>query len=173
MTDKTFKLADFLQGLWDLRYVVVRSGRDNVDVIWMPKASEIGQPDQLQRLANLLAGLDMARRDIPDFMIERIRDFAGRIIDADTGEVIDTETFDVLSLLADDDDGWFSDFLRLATRTPRQRAQRRVIPRLKALSVAVQIAYKSDSLGRYFRRPEEVRDQVRKLRELGPTGDAA
>lgn len=136
-------LADFIAGLWDFRYVVAVDNRSFNNVIWIPTTDEITEPSEIARLANVLAGLRLARRQIPDFMADQIYNFSGCLRDRATGKPIDAGSFDIDELFNNDGSfRWLSDFLKFAKTPPAQRGQERIAPRLKAIHVAVSIGDK-------------------------------
>jgi len=126
--------------LWTYRYVVGESGYSDGDVIWIPTSEEVTDPDAMERLANVVAGLGLARRRLPDWIADQILLHDGTIMDRETGSPREfgDEEIDV----AFNDDGsfrWLSDFVKMAVQKPKQRGQLRTAPRLKLLHVAVEI----------------------------------
>jgi len=97
--------------------------------------------EKMLALATDMQKLNLSRRQIPDWMADRIYGFEGEILDEDGRAFeLDDEAID----LAFNNDGsfrWLSDFFRVTKEPPRQRAQRRVLQRLKLIYVALCIEY--------------------------------
>ncbi|MBI1265695.1 MAG: hypothetical protein GC187_13310 [Alphaproteobacteria bacterium] len=105
----------------------------------LPDDETLLRQSSLQRLAMAIGGLGKSRRDIPNWMADAIYGFDGDIRTADGRSVclcgVDIDA-------AFNDDGsfrWLSDFLKFASRPPRQAAQRRVLVRLRLLLLALLI----------------------------------
>lgn len=140
MADLNITLDDFILGLWELRYVVANSGENISDIVWVPTTEEVVEPATISRLANLLAGLELARRQIPDYMADQIYGYLGKIIDKETGREIDMDKVDIDALFNDDPSfRWLSDFLGFAKKPPAQRGQARIAERLKMIQIALEI----------------------------------
>jgi hypothetical protein len=100
----------------------------------------LGSKASMQKLARFFASLDkMPRRDIPFWMVDRLSEWEGAIWDGDNLTIIfGPETVDQ----SFNDDGsfrWISDFLKFATNEPRQRAQNRIIERLRLMTASVAV----------------------------------
>jgi hypothetical protein len=97
--------------------------------------------EKMLALATDMQKLNLSRRQIPDWMADRIYGFEGEILDEDGRPFeLDDEAID----LAFNNDGsfrWLSDFFRVTKEPPRQRAQRRVVQRLKLIYLALCIEY--------------------------------
>lgn len=135
--------------LWTYRYVVGDSGYSDGDVIWIPTSEEVTEPDVIERLANVIAGLGLARRRLPDWIADQLHGHEGPIKDRETGAL--REFGDEEIDAAFNDDGsfrWLSDFVKFAVHKPKQRGQLRTAPRLKLLHVAVEIGNRQRTGGR-------------------------
>ena len=102
------------------------------------------------RLAIATANLDMPRRKIPDWMATTIYLYDGLIVWPDGLPFLipDTAIDDAFN-----DDGsfrWLSDFLKFAVRSPRQKPQRRILPRLRLIDLAFRID--KPDIARHFGR---------------------
>ena len=100
--------------------------------------------------ANLKAELCLSRRRFADWLAETIFFYEGPIL------LPDGRPFPIPDSLVDDVFGndasfrWLSDFIRFAEKPPRQAPQRRVIERLRVISLAFQIAH--PEVARHFCR---------------------
>lgn len=81
---------------------------------------------------------DLSRRDWPDAIADAIYGFEGTIYYADGRKFEPTDT-EIDDVFADPDFRWISDFLAFAEIEPRQRAQRRVVARLRLIYLYFQI----------------------------------
>jgi len=101
----------------------------------------LGTRDTMLALATDMQRLNLSRRQIPDWMADRIYGFDGEILDEDGQPFeLDDEAID----LAFNNDGsfrWLSDFFRVTKEPPRQRAQRRIHQRLRLIYLALCIEY--------------------------------
>ena len=90
--------------------------------------------------AKIVRCLGCSRREFADWIAETIFNYEGQVYWPDG------RPFVVKDTLIDDafnDDGsfrWMSELLRLTEVMPKQRPQRRIIPRLRAIDLALQIA---------------------------------
>lgn len=108
-------------------------------VIQLPPDEVIGSTAQMQRLARLLTYLDVPRRKVPEWVTNvcysfegEVRDSRGRLIDIDQDEL-------ERSFNKDRSYRWISDFWKWADRKPRQRAQERVVERLRYITAAAAV----------------------------------
>jgi len=92
----------------------------------------------VQRLAMVVSGLDISRREMPNWMADQFLAFdrrKGRFVRSDRKPF---NLPDIDSLFPDDGSfTWFSDLKKLAVNPPRQLPQRRVLPRLQLLYLAI------------------------------------
>jgi hypothetical protein len=130
--------------------------------IKLHRGLNLGTRDAMLALATDMQKLNLSRRQIPDWMADRIYGFEGEILDEnDQPFELDDEAID----LAFNNDGsfrWLSDFFRVTKEPPRQRAQRRIHERLKLIYLALCIEYcvekpekRPDSVT-FFELPEGV-----------------
>lgn len=146
---KVVSIFQFVWRLWTYRYVVAESGYSFGDVIWIPTSDEVTDPSVMQRLANVVDGLGLARRRLPDWIADQLLLYDGPIMDRETGAL--TEFGDEEIDAAFNHDGsfrWFSDFVKLACRPPKQRGQKRTVARLKLIYVAIEIGNRKRIDGR-------------------------
>lgn len=112
----------------------------------MPHEDELLSHDALKQLATFYITVGKSRREFASWLAHEIFLFEGEIVDAD-GNAVDFE--DVAIDAAFNRDGsfrWLTDFRQFATTPPRQKPQRRVIPRLQLIAVAKEIhRIKNDS----------------------------
>lgn len=105
----------------------------------LPTDQVIGSTSQMQRLARLLVCLDIPRREVPEWISNLCYSFEGRVEDS-YGVPIDIDQDDLARSFNEDESyRWISDFVKWADRTPRQRAQERVIERLRYMTAAAAI----------------------------------
>ena len=131
-------LWDLLLDLWSLRLRPTHFAQGGGYFAVMPAAKDVSEPSEMVRLANVLAGLDLARRALPDWIADQIYFFEGKLRCSETGRIFDPEEIDLeKALTADESHRWFSDFLKFARQPPSQRAQARVAERLRLIHVAV------------------------------------
>jgi hypothetical protein len=92
----------------------------------------------VQRLAMVVSGLDISRRDMPNWMADQFLAFdqrKGRFVHSDRKSF---NLPDIDSLFPDDGSfTWFSDLKKMAVNPPRQLPQWRVLPRLQLLYLAI------------------------------------
>lgn len=108
-------------------------------VIQLPPDHVIASTRQMQKLARLLNYIDVPRRQVPEWVTNTFYAFEGYVIDEHGRDVaVDVDDF-YAAFNEDEEFRWISDFLKWADVTPRQRAQRRVMPRLRYLSAAAAV----------------------------------
>ncbi len=112
----------------------------------MPHEDELLNHEALKQLASFYIAVGKSRREFASWLAHEIFLFEGEIVDAE-GNAVDFE--DVAIDAAFNRDGsfrWLTDFRQFATTPPRQKPQRRVIPRLQLIAVAKEIhRIKNDS----------------------------
>lgn len=123
----------------------------NVRQVVAANDNELADPDKMQTLATVSKAHGHTRRSYLDFLAETIFWFDGEIVGPDG------RPFPVNDSLIDDafpggDGRWLSDFWKWADKKPRQRAQARVIGRLRVIRIASEII------------EPEVRHRFRRLR---------
>lgn len=100
---------------------------------------ELRKLSYFRRLSVATANLEMSRRRIPDWIADTLYSYRGMILWPSgqpfilSGNAIDN---------AFNNDGsyrWLSDFMRFAEQPPRQTPQKRILNRLRHLSLAFQI----------------------------------
>lgn len=162
------------------RIMLRKSSKPDWARITLHQGLNLGTRDTMLALATDMQKLNLSRRQIPDWMADRIYGFDGEILDEDGQPFeLDDEAID----LAFNNDGsfrWLSDFFRVTKEPPRQRAQRRIHQRLKLIYLALCIEYCVENAARrqdsvtFFNLPEGV--EVRyggehQYLRLGPVGD--
>jgi hypothetical protein len=90
----------------------------------------------LQRLAQFYASLDRSRRTIPDWIADQLSIYTGAIHTRRSIEFVPEDGAVDAAFNDDDSFRWLSDFLKYASTTPRQRAQARIIDRLRIMTIA-------------------------------------
>jgi hypothetical protein len=130
--------------------------------IRLHKGLRLDSRERMLALATDMQKLKLSRRQIPDWMADRLYGFEGEILDEDGQPFeLDDEAID----LAFNNDGsfrWLSDFFRVTKEPPRQRAQRRIYQRLKLIYLALCIEYCVENAERrqesvtFFTLPEGV-----------------
>lgn len=127
-----------------LRHEVCGPSRDGLSpdsgrVVYVASDWELRRIGYFQRLAAATARLGLSRREIPNWIAEVIFSYEGLILrpNGDPFPISDTivdDTFNnELSFR------WLSDLIRFGRRRPLQRPQRRVLPRLRLLDLALKI----------------------------------
>lgn len=109
-------------------------------VIRVASDTELRRVPHQQRLAISTVALDVSRRELLDRLADVIYGFEGTILwpNGEVFEVTDTLIDDAFE---DADGRWISDFLHFAEDPPRQRAQRRIVPRLRLIDLYFRIKY--------------------------------
>jgi hypothetical protein len=109
------------------------------DVITLPEEAMILRQASIQRLAIAIKSLGLPRREIPNWMADAIYQFEGEIRFPNGVRACQCK-IDIDAAFNDDGSfRWLSDFLRFATRQPRQAAQKRTLDRLRLLLLALMI----------------------------------
>lgn len=105
--------------------------------IVIPDDDVLLNPVTVHRLAIALQGYALARRHVPDFIVDTVYGYPGIILNADR------TVFCICRMDVDEafnDDGtfrWVSDFLRFTMAPPKQRAQLRILKRLRLIALAL------------------------------------
>ncbi len=112
--------------------------------IQLPADHVIGSTAQMQRLARLLIYIDVPRRHVTDWITNTIHGFEGYVVDGRGCDfALDDDELEAAFNEANNkekkDYRWISDFWKWADRTPRQRAQARVVERLRYLTAAAAV----------------------------------
>lgn len=109
-------------------------------VVRIASDTQLRRTPHQQRLAIAVRALGVSRRELLDLLADVIYEFEGTILMPNGGafEVTDTLIDDAF---ADADGRWISDFLGFAEQPPRQRAQQRVVPRLRLLDLYFRIKH--------------------------------
>lgn len=100
----------------------------------------ISSIDFLQRLAQFYASLDKSRRTIPDWIADQLSIYTGAIHAGPSIEFVPDDNAVDAAFNDDRSFRWLSDFLKYASSTPRQRAQARIIDRLRIMTIAPAIS---------------------------------
>lgn len=123
-----------------------RSGATDT-LIQVADDATLRNPATLQALARATAALGLSRYAIPPWLADIIYGFDGQIRWPDGRPFVFADTY-IGDLFDDTYCRWLSDFLRFAGQPPRQAAQARILPRLRAIDLALKIAA-ADSCCRY------------------------
>ena len=112
--------------------------------IQLPPDHVIGSTAQMQRLARLLIYIDVPRREVKDWITNTMHGFEGYVVDGRGRDfVLDDDELEAAFNEANDKDKkdyrWISDFWKWADRAPRQRAQARVVERLRYMTAAAAV----------------------------------
>ena len=112
--------------------------------IRLPPDHVIGSTAQMQRLARLLIYIDVRRREVPEWITNTVHGFDGYVVDGRGRDfALDDDAleaaFNELKNKDRKDYRWISDFWKWADRAPRQRAQARVVERLRYMTAAAAI----------------------------------
>ncbi len=91
-------------------------------------------------VAAIMEREELSRRDFADWLAEELFGFDGQIVLPDgSGYLVrDTLIDDVFS--GDGSFRWISELVKFAVSPPRQRPQRRILRRLRAIDLAIRIA---------------------------------
>ncbi len=123
------------------RFRRARSAAGDHHIIRLLPELDVGNTQLMSAMAADLDRLKKPRREVPNWMAERLCQFQGEILEA-SGEPLLANADTIDEAFGDDDDfRWVSDFIEFAKKPPRQRAQRRVHLRLKLLYVALYIEF--------------------------------
>lgn len=109
-------------------------------VIRIASDTELRRKHHQQRLAIAVRALGVSRRELLDLLADFIYGFEGTILWPNGGVFDVTDTL-IDDAFADADGRWISDFLGFAEEAPRQRAQQRVVPRLRLLDLYFRIKH--------------------------------
>jgi hypothetical protein len=124
---------------WRQLRIASEVSRGPKPVLQLPPDHIIGSTRQMQKLARLLIYIDVPRRQVPEWVTNTFYAFEGYVIDEHGRDVtLDVDEF-YASFNEDEEFRWISDFLKFAQREPRQRAQRRVMERLRYLTAAAAV----------------------------------
>lgn len=104
--------------------------------IIVPTDDALAAPVLVQRLGLALNGLGLSRRKVSDWIADSFCRFDGAIFWPNGRPFILPDVDDVFT---DADNRWVSDLMRFAARPPRQSAQRRTLPRLRLLVLALSV----------------------------------
>lgn len=105
--------------------------------IIVPTDNQLTSPIVVQRLGMALGDLGLSRRRLTDWIADSFCRFDGAFIWPNGRPFILPEVDDVFT---DADNRWMSDLLRCAARVPRQSSQRRTLPRLRLLVLALTVS---------------------------------
>ncbi|MEZ5687390.1 MAG: hypothetical protein R3E21_01095 [Caenibius sp.] len=115
---------------------------NNPHILNIPSDEELMQVAYIRRLARDIAGLQMPRRKLLDWVADEIYGFEGRYMTPDGRLLGDDDLADVDDVFVEDEGKWLQDFMKLAERPPRQAVQKKVLPRIRMLAMA-QEAFRS------------------------------
>lgn len=97
------------------------------------------RPSTATRLAIALRAKGKARRITPDWMLDRLYSFRGKVVYSD-GKAFCRCAVNIDAIFGDDGSfRWLQDFLEFAEHEPRQNMQERVLPRLQLIAVILMI----------------------------------
>lgn len=103
-------------------------------LIVVPTDDELASPILVQRLGMALGELGLSRRKLMDWIADSFCRFDGEFVWPNGRPFVLPDVDDVFT---DTDNRWVSDLLRCASRLPRQSSQRRTLPRLRLLVLAL------------------------------------
>lgn len=108
-------------------------------VILLHDDETIGSVRHMQRLARLIVYLDLSRREVPDWLLNTFYGFGGEMRNA-RGAVLDIDVDELYDAFNDEGDfRWISDLILWTRATPKQRAQGRVLARLRYLTMGAAV----------------------------------
>ena len=110
-------------------------------VIRAPEAMTLSQPWFMHRLAMPYVDMGLTRRSVLDMVNDRVMNFEGIVLNH-RRQKINHLAIDVDAVFRTDEDPserWLSSFLKFAARPPSRNAQRRIVPRLMLLWLAIAI----------------------------------
>lgn len=108
-------------------------------VILLHDDKTIGSVRHMQRLARLIVYLDLSRREVPDWLLNTFYGFGGEVRDI-RGDVLDIDVDELYDAFNDEGDfRWISDLIQWNRSTPKQRAQGRVLQRLRYLTMGAAV----------------------------------
>lgn len=100
---------------------------------------KLSRKDTVQYLGRRLKGLNLSRREIPNWIANAVFFFEGRILWS-TGTPFELSDTGIDDVFGDDAScRWCGYLLRFADVPPKQRPQARVLPRLRLISLALSI----------------------------------
>lgn len=108
-------------------------------VITIGDDAALGSKEHIMLIARFIVFLDIPRREIPDWMLNTFYGFAGQVKGPDgrAVDIDDDKVYDAFSTKGDF--RWISDLVKWAWSEPRQKAQGRVLERLRYLTVVAAI----------------------------------
>ena len=108
-------------------------------VIQLHDDRTIGSIRHMQRLARLIVYLDLPRREVPDWLLNTVYGFGGEVRNAD-GELLDIDVDELYDAFNDEGEfRWISDLVLWNQMTPKQRAQGRIVARLRYLTMGAAV----------------------------------
>ena len=116
--------------------------------VHMPSDDVLGSRECANELAAGLndvsyLGKKLSRRRVIDWLADRIYAFDGDVFNADGSRWNITE-IEVDDPFTDPSFAWMGDFMKFEAAPPKQRMQRRVLPRLRLIYLALAIHYLSE-----------------------------
>lgn len=136
------KLTDWLSP--EALQALAANDNDPDGVVRIPPPEKLLTKAAIHRLAIAYrALLPCSRRGFADLLTDIVWEFEGIVLDYD-GRSIDQVSICVDTVLRTDEDpsnSWLGSFLRFAVHHPRQAPQRRTLPRLRLLYLALAIRH--------------------------------
>lgn len=112
---------------------------DSDVVIQLHDDKTIGSIRHMQRLARLIVYLDLSRREVPDWLLNTVYGFGGEVRSA-SGEALDIDVEELYAAFNDEGEfRWISDLVLWNQMTPKQRAQGRIVARLRYLTMGAAV----------------------------------
>ncbi|KAB2921445.1 MAG: hypothetical protein F9K30_14380 [Dechloromonas sp.] len=108
-------------------------------VIQLHDDEVIGSIRHMQRLARLIVYLDLSRREVPDWLLNTVYGFGGEVRSAN-GDALDIDVDELYNAFNDEGEfRWISDLVLWNQMTPKQRAQGRIVARLRYLTMGAAV----------------------------------
>ncbi len=115
----------------------LKPANDNIRRVLVASDRYLRKPKTIQKIAQGLKALNIPRRSIPDFVADALyaEDIECRFTSGQIYELHDTIVDDVLPDM--EHCRWLGNLIASADILPKQRAQDRVLPRLRLLELAL------------------------------------
>jgi hypothetical protein len=113
-------------------------GAQDFPVAVIPSDDTLREPDAVQDIARKVVALGCSRRRVADEVAETIFAYEGALVQIGRGQVCYCTIDDVDAHLNPEDEAsyrWLSDLMAASDKRPLQKAQHRVIGRLRILAV--------------------------------------
>ncbi len=131
-------MSDDRNTLAPLNDLLARAANDDArpGQIIVPRDEALMSPAVVRRMAMVLVALGLSRRATVDWVAEQVFFFEGEFVWPD-GLAFDPPEID--DVFGDASFKWVSDLRHFAAREPRQQVQRRIVPRLRLLFLAISV----------------------------------